>query len=131
MQYLAKAKSFGDVLIVGVNTDASVRSYKGPNRPINPEGDRLQVLAALQNIDYVVLFNEPTPANLISEVKPHILVKGADWKKSQIAGAKEVESWGGKVKLVSLVPGRSTTRLIEEIKTKPAVSKIPNSQIKA
>ena len=116
--YLQKAKTFGDVLIVGVNSDASVKSYKTPDRPINPQQDRMEVLAALECVDYVVLFTEPTPLNLILAARPHVLVKGADWKKSQIAGAKEVESWGGKVKLVSLVPGRSTTSVINKMRGK-------------
>lgn len=114
--YLEKAKTFGDILIVGVNSDASVRSYKTPDRPINPEKDRMAVLAALECVDYVVLFTEPTPLNLIVSSKPHVLVKGADWKKSQIAGAAEVKSWGGKVKLVSLVSGRSTTNVINKMR---------------
>ncbi|MBI3313323.1 MAG: D-glycero-beta-D-manno-heptose 1-phosphate adenylyltransferase [Candidatus Omnitrophica bacterium] len=126
VRYLTKAKSFGDVLIVGVNTDASVRSYKGPHRPINPQNDRIEVLTALECVDYAVLFYEPTPIELICEIKPHILVKGSDWQKSQIAGASEVESWGGQVKRIKLVPGRSTTKIIEEIKRKPKISKIPN-----
>ena len=114
--YLQKAKTFGDVLIIGVNSDSSVRRYKSPNRPINPQADRMAVLAALECVDYVVLFNEPTPLNLIMSLRPHVLAKGADYKKNQIAGAPEVESWGGKVKLVKLVPGRSTTRVIEKMK---------------
>jgi rfaE bifunctional protein nucleotidyltransferase chain/domain len=114
--YLEKAKSFGDVLVIGVNSDASVKSYKNPDRPINPEKDRMAVLAALECVDYVVLFTEPTPLNLICALRPHVLAKGADWKKSQIAGAKETESWGGKVKLVKLVPGRSTTKVIEKMR---------------
>ena len=114
--YLQKAKTFGDVLIVGVNSDLSVKSYKKPDRPINPEKDRVAVLAALECVDYVVLFREPTPLKLIGDTRPHVLVKGADWKKSQIAGAHEVESWGGKVRLVKLVPGRSTTNVIEKLK---------------
>ncbi|MBI3306799.1 MAG: D-glycero-beta-D-manno-heptose 1-phosphate adenylyltransferase [Candidatus Omnitrophica bacterium] len=127
IRYLAQAKSFGDVLIVGVNTNASVRSYKGPNRPINPEGDRIQVLSALECVDFAVLFSEPSPLKLILEIRPHVLVKGSDWKKNQIAGAREVESWGGKVKRIKLVPGRSTTKLIEGIKAKPTLEKIPNA----
>ena len=114
--YLEKAKTFGDVLIVAVNSDQSVKSYKSPDRPINPQADRMAVIAALGCVDYVVLFTEPTPLRLICVVKPDVLVKGADYKKSQIAGAKEVESWGGKVKLVKLVPGRSSTRLIRLMK---------------
>lgn len=115
--YLEKAKSFGDVLIVGVNSDASVKSYKSPDRPINPEKDRMSVLAALSCVDYVVLFSEPTPIRLILASRPNILAKGADWKKSQIAGAREVESWGGKVKRVTLVPGRSTTKIIDKMRS--------------
>lgn len=111
--YLEKARQQGDLLVVGVNSDRSVKSYKGPGRPLNPERDRLRVLAALACVDYVVLFSEPTPLNLIRLVRPHVLVKGADWKKSQIAGAEDVESWGGKVKRVRLVPGRSTTRILK------------------
>ena len=114
--YLQKAKSLGDILIVGVNSDSSVKSYKGLDRPMNSQTDRLQVLAALECVDYVVLFNEPTPLRLILQLQPDLLVKGADWKKDQIAGAREVESWGGKVKLIPLVPGRSTTRLIEKMR---------------
>ncbi len=112
IQYLQNAKRLGNILIVGVNTDRSVKTYKSPDRPLNPEKDRIQVLSALECVDYAVLFDEPTPLRLILEIKPDILVKGADWKKSQIAGAREVESWGGKVRRVPLVAGRSTTRLI-------------------
>ncbi len=115
VQYLQKARACGDALIVGVNTDESVKSYKDPGRPVNPEKDRALVLSALACVDYVVLFNEPTPLNLIKKIRPNVLAKGADWKKSQIAGAQEVESWGGKVRLISLVSGRSTTNVIEKI----------------
>lgn len=114
--YLEKAKQQGDVLVVGVNTDRSVKSYKDPGRPLNPQQDRLRVLAALECVDYAILFNEPTPLPLILKLKPDVLVKGADWKKSQIAGAEEVESWGGKVVRIKLVPGKSTTKIIEKMK---------------
>ncbi len=114
--YLEKARKTGDVLIVGVNTDRSVKSYKDPSRPVNPEEDRLKVLAALESVSYAILFDEPTPLELIKTLRPDVLVKGNDWKKSQIAGAREVESWGGKVVLVPLVAGRSTTRVIEKMK---------------
>ncbi|MFZ5801677.1 MAG: D-glycero-beta-D-manno-heptose 1-phosphate adenylyltransferase [Candidatus Omnitrophota bacterium] len=113
--YLEKARSFGDILVVGVNTDRSVKTYKNPGRPINPERDRIRVLVALACVDFAVLFEEPTPLRLIRELKPDVLVKGADWKKSEIAGAREVESWGGAVKRVRLVPGRSTTAVIRGI----------------
>jgi rfaE bifunctional protein nucleotidyltransferase chain/domain len=115
--YLQKARTCCDVLIVAVNSDASVKSYKTPDRPINPEKDRMAVLAALECVDYVVLFTEPTPLNLIIAAKPDVLIKGADWKKSQIAGAAEVESWGGKVKLIPLVAGKSTTSIIQKMRS--------------
>ena len=115
VDYLQKAKDCGQVLVVGVNSDRSVKSYKDPNRPINGERDRLRVLSALECVDYAVLFQDPTPIRLIQALRPHVLVKGADWKKSQIAGAREVESWGGRVKRVRLVRGRSTSNLIRKI----------------
>ena len=89
--YLEKARKAGDVLVVGVNSDASVRAYKGPGRPVNPERDRLFVLAALQCVDYVVLFSDPTPIKLISKLRPDVLAKGADWKLADIVGAVEVQ----------------------------------------
>ena len=115
--YLEKAKGFGDVLIVGLNSDASVRRIKGPARPVNSEEDRAHVLAALEAVDYVTLFQEDTPLRLIHEIRPHVMVKGSDWKKSQIAGAQEIKSWGGKVRLVPFVPGRSTTGLLKKIRS--------------
>jgi len=115
VQYLQKARTTADVLFVGVNTDRSVRSYKEPGRPVNPEKDRVHVLAALECVSFAVLFDEPTPLNLIKKVRPNVLVKGADWKKSQVAGAAEVESWGGKVRLIKLTQGRSTTNVIHKV----------------
>ncbi len=114
--YLQKAREQGDVLFVGLNSDASVKSYKGPDRPVNPQKDRALVLAALACVDHITIFSEPTPVQLIKAIHPDVLVKGADWPKSKIAGADLVESWGGKVKRVRLVPRRSTTRLIEFLK---------------
>ena len=116
VQYLEKAKRLGDVLIVGVNTDRSVKTYKDPSRPINPEADRIRVLAALEAVDYAILFDEPTPLHLVCKIQPHVLAKGADWKASQIAGAREMKSWGGVVRRIPLVTGRSTTNLISKIK---------------
>lgn len=115
--YLAKAREKGDALVVGVNTDRSVKSYKTPDRPVNPEQDRLKVLAALECVDFAILFDDPTPLKLINALRPDVLAKGADWKKSQIAGAKEVESWGGKVALIKLVAGRSTTNIINKMRS--------------
>jgi len=114
--YLEKAKKAGDILIVGVNTDRSVKTYKDPGRPVNPQADRIKVLTALECVDHAILFNEPTPLKLILKIKPDVLVKGSDWAVREIAGAKEVLSWGGKVKRVPLVAGRSTTRLIKALK---------------
>ena len=114
--YLQKAKNFGDVLIVGVNTDASVKSYKDPNRPVNPELDRIKVLTALACVDHAILFSEPTPLKLILTIRPDVLAKGADWAVKDIVGAKEVLSWGGKVKRIPFVKGRSSTRVIKILK---------------
>lgn len=115
VSYLEKARASGDLLVVGVNSDASVRSYKGPGRPVNPEADRLFVLAALQCVDYVVLFSEPTPLRLILRLQPDVLAKGADWKLKDIVGAKETLQRGGCVKRISFVKGRSSTRVINRL----------------
>jgi len=112
VQYLSKAKSMGDVLIVGLNTDSSVKKFKGPKRPINRQSDRAGVLAALEMVDYIVLFGEETPEKLIRQVKPDILVKGADYKLNEIVGADFVQSYGGAVKRIRLLKGRSTTDII-------------------
>ena len=115
VRYLQKARKLGDVLIVAVNSDASVKSYKDPSRPVNAEKDRLEVIAALGCVDYAILFTDPTPLRLIRALRPDVLVKGADWKKQDVAGAADVESWGGKVRRVTLLKGRSTSRMIEKI----------------
>lgn len=108
---LSKAKQQGDVLVVAINSDSSVRRLKGKNRPIMPEKDRLEIMAALEYVDYVVLFGESTPRKLIEYLKPDILVKGADYKLEEIVGRECV----GKVKTIPLVKNKSTTRLIETI----------------
>jgi len=115
IDYLTKAKGFGDVLIVGLNSDASVHRIKGPSRPIQSQADRAAILLALKAVDYVVLFSEDTPEKLISIVRPDVLVKGADYKLSEIVGAKLVQSYGGKVKRVRLMSGRSTTNMIRSL----------------
>jgi rfaE bifunctional protein nucleotidyltransferase chain/domain len=112
VEYLAKAKSFGDVLIVGLNTDASVRRLKGKGRPIQPQSDRAAILLALKSVDCVVLFSDDTPARLIERVRPDVLVKGADYSLTEIVGAKQVKSYGGSVKRVRLIKGRSTSVLL-------------------
>jgi len=112
VEYLSKAKRLGDVLVVGLNSDRSVRLLKGKTRPINKEGDRAKVLASLYFIDYVTVFGELTPEKLIRELKPDILVKGGDWKKGDIIGADFVKSLGGRVATIPFVKGYSTTSLI-------------------
>lgn len=113
---LEQARSLGDCLVVGMNSDSSVRILKGPERPLLPEQERAKILAALAAVDYVVIFDQPTPRELIARLLPDILVKGADWNVQEIAGREEVESAGGEVRTVALEPGYSTTRLIEEMK---------------
>lgn len=115
--YLRKARAFGDVLIVGLNSDRSVRLIKGPGRPVNPEKARALVLSALDMVSYVTSFDEETPLRLIKAVRPHTLVKGADWKVKDIAGAREVTSWGGTVKRVKMLAGFSTTETLRKCQT--------------
>jgi D-beta-D-heptose 7-phosphate kinase/D-beta-D-heptose 1-phosphate adenosyltransferase len=114
--YLEKARHLGDTLLVGVNTDASIRRLKGPNRPLNPEQDRAQLISGFQFVDGVVLFAEDTPLKLIEAIKPDVLCKGADYKtKQDVVGWDRVESWGGHVELIELVPDRSSSRIIEKL----------------
>jgi len=116
IRYLEQAKRLGGLLVVAVNTDRSVRRLKGPHRPIVPQAQRAEVIAALGCVDYVVLFSTPTPRPLIARVRPDILVKGADWSIDRIAGKAEVEASGGRVRTIHLTPGVSTTRIIRRIK---------------
>jgi len=116
LNYLAKARSYGDILIVGVNTDESIRRLKGPNRPICPLSDRLELLAALEMVDFVVPFADDTPLALIERISPNVLVKGEDWRDKGVVGREWVESNGGQVVLVPLMEGHSTTGLIERIR---------------
>jgi len=113
---LAEARALGDVLVVAINSDRSVRGNKGPERPLVPEQDRAEVLAGLASVDYVTIFDEPTPRELISRVLPSVLVKGADWALDQVAGREEVEAAGGSVVSVPLAPGYSTTSIIQRIR---------------
>jgi len=116
VQYLEKAKNSGDYLIVALNSDYSIKRIKGDGRPIVPELDRAKVLAGLESVDFVVLFNQDTPLKTIQTLKPDILIKGGDWSKDKIVGADFVQKSGGKVKTVKLRAGRSTTNIIEKIK---------------
>lgn len=113
--YLSEARKLGDLLVIGLNADASVKRLKGPERPINNEKDRQYVLSELKAVDFVEIFTEDTPLNLILTVKPQILVKGGDWKIDQIVGAKEVIQYGGDVFSLNFVDGYSTTNLIHKI----------------
>jgi D-glycero-beta-D-manno-heptose 1-phosphate adenylyltransferase len=113
---LAEARALGDVLVVAVNSDRSVRGNKGPERPLVSEQDRAEVLAALASVDYVTIFDETTPRELISQVLPNVLVKGADWALDQVAGREEVEAAGGRVVSIPLAPGYSTTTLVQRIR---------------
>ena len=114
--YLEKAKKSGDILIVGLNSDASVRQLKGDSRPLIPQNERAALLAALESVDYVVIFNEDNPYKLISRVDPDILVKGGDWGSNRIIGADFVKSHGGKVKRINYLKGYSVTKLIKKLK---------------
>ena len=113
--YLESAKSMGDILIVGLNSDASVRTIKGSKRPINDEITRASILLSLRAVDYVCLFNEPTPLEIIKTVKPDVLVKGGDWSPKDIVGGDFVESYHGSVVSIPFVNHISTTKIIEKI----------------
>jgi rfaE bifunctional protein nucleotidyltransferase chain/domain len=115
VDYLAQARELGDALIVGVNTDASVKRLKGPDRPIVQEDDRAAVLAALEVVNYVCLFDEDTPYELIRALVPDILVKGGDWSVENIVGKDIVEAAGGAVHTIQFLPNRSTTNIIQKI----------------
>ena len=116
VRYLKAARSLGDVLIVGLNGDASVRRNKGPERPITPEQERAEVLAALEFVDAVVIFNEDTPADIIRAIQPDVLVKGADWPADQIVGRDTVEAGGGRVERITVEQGHSTTAIVEKVR---------------
>ena len=115
IRYLSQARKLGDILVVGLNTDRSVRTIKGEKRPLVCENERAEVLSALKVVDYVVLFDEPDPLALIKALKPSILVKGADWPEDKIIGADVIKQSGGRVVRIPLVPGSSSTNLIEKI----------------
>ena len=125
VDYLTKARTLGDRLVLGLNSDASVRRLnKGPERPINPEAARKQVLEALRCVDLVVVFDTDTPLPLILEVKPDVLIKGGDYdpeetdasKKTYLVGSQEVRAWGGRAQIIAMVDGFSTTNILEKLK---------------
>ena len=114
-RYLAAARKCGDLLVVGMNTDASVRRIKGPKRPIVPFAERAELLSSLRCVDFVVPFSDDTPLKLILKLRPAVLVKGADWAKGAIVGGTEVEAGGGRVMRIRLARGRSTTNIVRKI----------------
>ena len=113
---LRQAKALGEILIVGINSDVSVKSIKGSERPITAEADRIELIAALEMVDYVVAYNEPDPYRVIAAIQPNVLVKGGDWSAAKIVGADFVEQNGGRVAVIPYLPGFSTTQIIERIK---------------
>ena len=118
VRYLKAARSLGDCLAVGLNSDVSVRRLKGPERPVNAEADRAEVLDALFAVDYVTIFDEPTAEDLIARIRPDVYVKGGDYTLDTLPEAKIVQQYGGRVAFVDLVPGRSTTKVIEKLRGK-------------
>ena len=116
IETLERARSLGDALVVGVNSDRSVREMKGAGRPIMPERERAEILAALECVDGVVIFDEPTPRTIIAALLPDVLVKGGDWASDQIVGREDVEAAGGKVVSIPVLAGYSTTAILEKIR---------------
>jgi D-beta-D-heptose 7-phosphate kinase/D-beta-D-heptose 1-phosphate adenosyltransferase len=119
VRYLTAARALGDVLVVALNGDASVRRLKGAQRPILSLPERAEVLAGLAAVDHVIAFDEDTPIALVTALRPDVLVKGADWAEDDIAGATEVKTWGGRVERIPLVPGVSTTEIMRRIRATP------------
>ena len=118
VRYLEQARGLGDVLVVAINSDRSVRELKGPDRPVFDESERAEILAALRSVDYVVIFDNVSPRSLISQLLPDVLVKGGDYRLDEIHGREEVEAGGGRVVSLPFVDGASTTTLIERMKGK-------------
>jgi len=115
IRYLRKAKNLGDVLVVGLNTDSSVRKIKGEKRPIVPEDERAEILSALEMVDYVVMFSDETPENLIWELQPDVHVKGGDYTEEMLPEARIVRSYGGDVVIIPMIEGKATTNIIKKI----------------
>jgi D-beta-D-heptose 7-phosphate kinase/D-beta-D-heptose 1-phosphate adenosyltransferase len=116
VRYLREAKKTADVLVLALNSDSSVRSLKGEEKPLIPENERAEILAALEFIDFVTIFEELTPLELINYLKPDILIKGGDWPEEKVVGREEVKKWGGRVAIIPEVEGKSTTNIVEKIK---------------
>ena len=114
-RYLREARKLGDALILALNSDSSVRSIKGPMRPIVPEAERAEVVASLDSVDYVTVFDELTPLELIEFLRPDVIVKGGDWAEKDIVGAETVRKWGGRVAIMPEIEGASTTNIIDKV----------------
>ncbi len=115
VRYLREARKLGDLLVLGLNSDASVRAIKGEKRPLVPQAERAEVLASLESVDFVTFFDEATPLKLIEFLRPDRLVKGGDWSEADVVGGDAVRSWGGKVVIAPLIPGVSTTNIVEKV----------------
>ncbi len=122
LRTLERARAMGDLLVVAINSDRSVRELKGVGRPILPEAERAEILAALAAVDYVTIFDEPTPQKLIARLLPDVLVKGSDWGEGEIVGREEVEAAGGRVERLAFEPGYSTTDILARIRALPGKS---------
>ena len=116
VRYLKESKKFGDILIVGLNSDISIKAVKGNDRPINPENDRIEVLSGLEAVSYIVLFDEISPVDIINKIKPDIYTKGADYTIKTLPEAETIINNGGKIEFIKLVEGRSTTKIIDKIR---------------
>lgn len=115
VRYLKEAGKTADVLVLALNSDSSVRAIKGLKRPLVPEQERAEILAALECIDFITIFSEPTPLELICLLKPDVLIKGGDWAEEQIVGRDEIRQWGGRVKIIAEVAGKSTTNIVDKV----------------
>ena len=129
VRYLQQARALGDVLVIAINSDRSVRANKGPDRPITPESERAEILAALACVDAVTVFDEETPFNVINDVQPDVLVKGADWGHDAIVGRDSVEARGGRVVRIAVEQGHSTTAIIARIRTLTPTASDPGGRV--
>jgi D-beta-D-heptose 7-phosphate kinase/D-beta-D-heptose 1-phosphate adenosyltransferase len=130
VRYLKEARKTADVLVLALNSDSSVRALKGSTRPLVPEAERAEVLAALECIDFITIFSEATPLELICYLKPDILIKGGDWPEDQVVGRNEIKQWGGYVRLIPEVAGKSTTNIVEKILAACGNEDAPQERIK-
>lgn len=117
VRYLREAKKTADILVLALNSDSSVRAIKGEKRPVVGELERAEIIAALEFIDFVTIFPEPTPLELINLLKPDVLIKGGDWPEEKVVGREEIRTWGGRIAIIPEIKGKSTTNIVEKIKS--------------